>query len=516
MQYTNLSKILSLTLLAVSLAVWPACGSDQEEAPTEDGVATNNDEQGNDAVNNDAVNNDTANNDTANNGNANNDAANNGGQGAEPVGSCEYTNPFSQGTDCKLYTGAGWTVETATADCDAVFNVGGAFTQGGQCEYEAVLSQCTVEQSDDLGYTLASVGDDASQCDATVFGCDLLNGEHAFGNTCADGGDGGGGDNGGDISGVFIQPYEDCRAPLEGEPQGEGPDGQVCTQVAISGATEPGRRFEDYGSCEVVLSQRPYYSTSIPETPSEDPRLEDEAYMEELAWVTEQIKATACVCCHADSVSPSGASAWDIEAGALWIDTVPDSGLAMMAGLIDSASFGAYAPEENNGFDRDTTGVPTTDVARMSAFLTAEYERRGNPVDDVEFEPFGGPLYTQSLYEPEACENGEGVRADGSVSWRGSRARYVYILEADAQNPGVPPNLDTPQGTMWRLDVPPTEQGALSGEVFYGEAPEGLIQSFPEVGAPTALEEGGTYYIYTLLDIAIPLSRCLFTYPAPQ
>src|SRR5262245_45690077 len=57
------------------------------------------------------------------------------------------------------------------------------------------------------------------------------------------------------LPGVFIPPFVDCREPLDGEP-GMGPDGQVCTNVAISGSTEPGRYFPDYASCDVVLTQR--------------------------------------------------------------------------------------------------------------------------------------------------------------------------------------------------------------------------------------------------------------------
>lgn len=44
------------------------------------------------------------------------------------------------------------------------------------------------------------------------------------------------------LPGVFIPPFVDCRQPLAGE-KGEGPGGKVCTNVAISGCTEPGKYF---------------------------------------------------------------------------------------------------------------------------------------------------------------------------------------------------------------------------------------------------------------------------------
>ena len=32
------------------------------------------------------------------------------------LGTCNYVNPFSSGAECKAYTGAGWTAESAAAD----------------------------------------------------------------------------------------------------------------------------------------------------------------------------------------------------------------------------------------------------------------------------------------------------------------------------------------------------------------------------------------------------------------
>jgi hypothetical protein len=293
-----------------------------------------------------------------------------------------------------------------------------------------------------------------------------------------------------------------------------GPDGQVCTWQSISASTEEGRSFFDYGDCEVVYSQRPYYSVppnSLVEEP--DPRLDDPEYAAELDWVRSQIEASACVCCHSDT-APNGPANWYVEAPNNWINSFFDSGLALGAGWVDSTSFGAYPPEDNNGFDRINSGIPSTDPERMVAFFVNELAHRGKSEADFADTPaFGGPLYDQLVYEPSACENGEGVMADGSVVWTGGPARYVYVLESGSANPTVPPNLDLPAGTLWRVDVPwDGGEPVNSGEVEYGLLPAGLSQTFPTDGGPQGLVPGQEYYLYVTKDVGIPITRCLFTY----
>ncbi len=178
--------------------------------------------------------------------------------------------------------------------------------------------------------------------------------------------------------------------------------------------------------------------------------------------------ASACVCCHSTEVSPRGPSGWYMEAP-VWTDTVPDAGLAMLAGWVDSASFGAFPPEENNGFDRHTTGLPTTDIPRMQAFLESLLRERGVTREEAAaLTPFGGPIYTQSIFEPSACAGEEGVRASGEVIWSGLR---------------------------------------------YGEPAPGTVQRIPAEGAAPALVSGERYYLYVLRDIGVPITRCLFTAP---
>ena len=430
----------------------------------------------------------------------------------EPVGACRYANPFSKGQECKEYSGAGWTEPSATADCAAPMpGVAGTFEAGVRCGFEAELGRCAVGDADGTGYSLAFEGADAALCDLTVLGCETFaGGRFAPAGPCS----GGGGPAPGPAeTSVFIPPYQDCRDPLPGEAPGASAGGKVCTQVAISGCTEAGRRFDRYGSCDVVRSQRPYYPLPASPTGSgDDPRLADASWVSEQAWMRSQVEASGCVCCHSDSAK-AGASGWTIDAGPLWLDTVPDKGLAMLAGLVDSTVFGAFPPSENNGFDRSITGMPTTDPERMQLFLMGELERRGvAPETAAQWPPFGGPLADQLTYEPKACGPGEGVDELGRLVWTGGGARYVYVMTEGTANPGVPPNLDLPDGTLWRLDVDPTDPPMASGLV-YGQVPAPAAQRYPESGAPATLEPGSTYYLVVLWDVGLPLARCLFTAP---
>jgi hypothetical protein len=313
------------------------------------------------------------------------------------------------------------------------------------------------------------------------------------------------------LDGVFIPPFVDCRAPEDDVP-GRGPEGQVCTPVSIAGATEPGRRFADYADCDVVRTQRPFWSAPPAREPDpNDPRLEDAQFAAELAWVTEQVAASGCTCCH-DSSSSSTVAQWDVAAAGVWLDTLSDPGLALFAGLADSSVLGAYEPEDANGFARELTGVPSTDPERMQAFMLAELDARGISRAEAEaVPPFGGPIYENSVATPAACEAGEGVTPDGEVRWRGPAARYVYVLAEGSLNPGVPPNRDRPEGTLWRLDVPP-DQAAIASGLTYGTTPDGTLQVLPERSTAPALEAGVRYQLFVQLDVGVPLANCLFSF----
>ena len=420
-------------------------------------------------------------------------------------GHCVYQNPFSKSEECREYIGAGWTATTADADCTDVEGT----PASGPCEYPSTLGACVLPGEPDAYLRLVFPGSDAAQCQATQTGCEVFaGGTFTPSPLCEDPNPPADPD-----ANVFQWPTLECRAPLGGEPPGMSEGGEVCTWTMISGCTEPGRKFAEYGTCEPVLTQRPYYPAPPAPAPAQpDLRLEDPVYAAEQAWVTEQVEACACVCCHQTTITPMGAAIWDIEGEGNWINTFSPFGLAFAGGYLDSSLLGAYPAADNNGFDRTATGLPTTDVARMQAFFAAELEYRGmTPEDFAGSDPVPKIFHDQAIYEPGLCGADQGVDADGTLRWTGGAARYVYVLDPDAANPGVPPNLDLPDGTLWRLDVPSDATAVASGSVHYGELGQNLTQGFPEVGTPTPLQAGQNYYLYVLADIGVPITRCLFT-----
>jgi hypothetical protein len=311
------------------------------------------------------------------------------------------------------------------------------------------------------------------------------------------------------LAGVLIPPFRDCRP-------GAKNGGEVCTWVSISGATAPGEHFADQADCAVVRTQRPYYAKSpAGTTQPDDPRLSDARFMGELAWARDQIRATGCACCHDSGSSGVAASQWDIAAEGIWLDSISDTGLALFSGLADSSVLGAYPAMQNNGFDRTATGIPTTETERMKGLVLAELARRGISESEASsVPPFGGPIYQNQVRRPEACGPGEGIDPEGRVQFPWGEARYVYVLEAGSKNPGVPPNLDRPEGTLWRLDVLPSKAGLASG-FAYGTTPRGSFQDTPAAAPAPALVRGRTYQLTALLDVGIPIVNCLFVFGEP-
>lgn len=428
---------------------------------------------------------------------------------ADPLGRCVYTNSFSGDLECKEYYGSDWTQTAIEDDCQVPVPGADAGTVDYDigCDREHVLGECVVDEGTVEHATIVFLGDDEEDCSGLAVGCSFAGGEYRPAPIC-----------GGDeiLPPADYVPFEPlqqvCVEPLPGEPAGNGPDGDVCTWEAISGSTEAGRHYTDYASCEPVYTQRPYWASAVEaNTPEDDPRYDDKEFGAEYEWVTGQVEASACVCCHSVDAAPAaGPSGWYIEAPGIWIDTLDDDATAMLAGWIDSTAFGAFEPEENNGFAREITGMPSTNPLRMKAFWEAELARRGfTEADFAAAPPFGGPMADQLAYEPGTCASSSGVSEDGTVRWAGGPARYVYVLEANSENPGVPPNLDLPAGTRWRIDVAPDGTPVSSG-IAYGGAPADSSRVFPPDGPAEPLVSGRDYYLFVLYDIGQPLTRCIF------
>jgi hypothetical protein len=420
------------------------------------------------------------------------------------LGACVYSNSISGGEECKEYRGAGWTVDAATGDCDSPsfpFDPG-TFTENATCDYPSALGICTLAGGTDDELALFFPGDNPDDCGGAELGCGFAGGTFEASAVCE------GGEPVIVAPAVPFTPFEEvCVDDARAE------DGEVCVWNAISGAVEPGFKFAEFGDCDAVRTQRPYVPYAAQwETAEDDPRLTDVAWQAEFDWFTSQVESTACICCHSDE-APNGASGWFLEAEPIWLDSAGDEAVAMFAGWIDSTSFGAFPADELYGFDRTELGMPTTDIPRMRAFLEAEMARRGYSRADFADEPvWGGPLATQLVYEPEPCNERQGIDADGKIIWTGSDARYVYVMEEGTTSPTVPPNLDLPDGTLWRIDVGPDQDPIESG-VTYGEIPGDARQAFPETGAPAPLESGETYYLVALADIIVPATRCTFVAP---
>lgn len=322
------------------------------------------------------------------------------------------------------------------------------------------------------------------------------------------------------VAPVFIQPYKVCK-DLPDISKGDGSTKEVCAQTSIAGATHEGYVFSEVTSCEVVRTQRPFVKKpTVIETSPDDPRLKDPEFMKELKWLTEQTRSTGCACCHDSSaVASKDYSVWDISHPGIWTDQLTTRALGLLSNRLDATTLGAYPAEENFGFDRSMTGIPTNDVPRMQRFVEKEVKRRGLVEQDfVGLKPLGGPLLSMIRKKPEACKPGVGITRDNRILWEGEAVRYVYVMEEKAEAPVVPPNLDRPAGTLWRLDVLSSlgKSGSpLTSGLIYGSEPTGTLQQVPvkPAKAPELLA-GKTYRLHLLPDVPLASTSCLFTYPA--
>ncbi|MEL6349964.1 MAG: proteinase inhibitor, partial [Myxococcota bacterium] len=328
----------------------------------------------------------------------------------EVIGSCYYQTAFSDSEQCEEYLGLDWSEGQARDWCRS--HDDNRFVVAESCDRSAAKGRCVQQTTSGQVYQQILEPDDGSDCAQTERICEVFaRGTFAGLNECADAVDQD--YDQGEADGAFVDIELTCLQPLAGEPAGQGPDGTVCTYNNISGCTEEGRRFSDYASCDDVRSQRGYYPLDASgfETPPDDPVWDDPDFWTELAWVTTQVESCGCICCHSTETAPQGPSNWFVESGGIWTDSMFESGLAQSAGWVDSSLLGFFDAADNNGFDRDGYGFPSTDPERMQAFFEGELARRGVARTDYPLDPEPGPDFVAvvQFFEPEVCEFGEGV-----------------------------------------------------------------------------------------------------------
>ena len=313
---------------------------------------------------------------------------------------------------------------------------------------------------------------------------------------------------------ALIMPYLNCSPPLDGDEE-YAIDGEICVNVFISGASPFGTSFADYGSCADVLTNRPTGDYPVVnDSQPDDPRLDNEAYVAELMWAKEQQQSTACSCCHSSLIADE-IGIYDIDSGSIWTDSMSDRGLAIMSGDLDSAVLGSYHPDDNHGFARTEVGAPTTDLNRWKEFFRAEMNRRGVTEEDIaNMPPLSGWLLSNQEDEGRDCVTEfEGVERDGTIKWAGADIRYLYIMQLGDENPGLPPNFDSPDGMLWRVDVSHTQPPLSTGTVSYGKVPPGSNQAFPVEEKPIDLVPGEEYRMWLLADMGLPVhTHCRFIY----
>jgi hypothetical protein len=430
------------------------------------------------------------------------------------IGHCTYTGPQSRVPECKDYLGA-WKVEAAEKDCK---DLQGTFEGGSICAPPpgTFLGACLFGNKPEQNRTYI-VTTDTGRCGGARTGCEFFGGGYwAPSSLC-----GNVPDEVAVYENAWVQPKQKCFTPGPGEGPGSSDGGMVCVWESIHGATEEGRSFRDDANCDNSRSGRPYYPKNPdPRFRQADPRRSDPAYLAEEAWVRSQINSTSCVCCHSNAAPNAAASIFNIDLEGSLANQLTDRGIAHGSGTVPSIPLGAFPASMNNGFAKSDWEHPdfsiflSTDPARMKRFWQAEEAYRGLTAANFVGVPDGfGPLSEQLFFQPQACADGEGIAADGTITWGKGRARYVYVLEASAKSPTVWPNLDLPEGTLWRLDVPPTSPPLENRTVKYGVVPPAHEQRFPVAGAPAALTSGRQYYLYVTADVMLPFTRCLFTAP---
>ena len=96
--------------------------------------------------------------------------------GSGPAGSCDYLNPLAAASECKEYSGPGWTEASARATCEAGSPPAanpGTWSATADCALSPNLGTCSVPDlgGTDMEYVLVLGGSDAAACAQTEDTC---------------------------------------------------------------------------------------------------------------------------------------------------------------------------------------------------------------------------------------------------------------------------------------------------------------------------------------------------------
>ena len=294
----------------------------------------------------------------------------------------------------------------------------------------------------------------------------------------------------------------------------------LCIWESVVGCAPEGMKYTDVSDCREVFTQAPsWFSEPTQKFVSDPAILDDPEYVAELEWVQSQVDSSACSCCHSSGVGSGNTSGFDVHAPQVWTDTLETYQIAMLTGEFDDhALFGWVEPDENHGFDRAETMFPSTDPERMKAFFVAEFERRGGTEEDLEEADQGFDTFFGRLFEEysECVSPWQGIEDDRVVWDSDSGVRQFYVLEAEADTPGFPPNLDKPEGTVWAFYVSPDAEAIPSGSIELGQVPDGAVQVIPADGSAPEFVAGRTYRLFATPDFQlIRAINCTTTYTEP-
>ncbi len=315
----------------------------------------------------------------------------------------------------------------------------------------------------------------------------------------------------------FLWPEQVC-VEADDVPEGAelSAEGELCVWDSFSGNVPQDMRFTDVLTCDRAFTQGPpWFAPPGRVHESDSALLKDADYAADLDWVSAQVSASGCACCHDSSAGSGNTSGFDVSAPGIWTDSMTNAQLAMAAGMFpEHLLFGHYDASVNHGFDRTQTLFASTDPDRMRAFFEAELARRDGSEADIaeaqaQFDALFGRLF-EDVYD--CIDPYEGI-VEGVATWNGDGVRQLYILEEDAATPGFPPNLHLPEGTVWAIFVEPDAAPLASGTVTPGVVPKGAWQAWPPDGTAPLLTEGRTYRLYAAPDVMIPdEASCTFTW----